>query len=104
MVPHDALQLEKALQSFFVDSELFVAEPEVVQGFNTGGVVVQGNHVKLLKNGFRILAFVVRLHLGLLQVALLEVAVAEVDKGGGIVTIALSGDLSVLLRTLDLTL
>ena len=45
-----------------------------------------------------------RLHLGLLQVALLEVAVAEVDKGGGIVTVALSRDLSVLLRTLDLTL
>ena len=49
MVPHDALQLEKALQSFFVDSELLVAEAEVVQSFNTGGVVVQGDHVKLLK-------------------------------------------------------
>ena len=57
MVPHDALQLEKALQSFFVNSELLVAQAEVVQSFNTGGIVVQGDHVKLLKNGFRIFKF-----------------------------------------------
>ena len=57
MVPHDALQLEKALQSFFVNSELLVAQAEVVQSFDTGGIVVQGNHVKLLQDALELITF-----------------------------------------------
>ena len=31
VVPHDALQLEEPLEGLFVDSELFVAQSQVVQ-------------------------------------------------------------------------
>ena len=31
MVPDDALQLEEPLKGLFVDSELFVAQPKVIQ-------------------------------------------------------------------------
>ena len=43
VVPHDALELEEDLQTLLVPLELLVAQAEVVQGLNAGGVVVQSN-------------------------------------------------------------
>ena len=43
MVPDNGLQLEEDLQALLVPLQLFVAQPQVVQGFHAGGVVVESN-------------------------------------------------------------
>ena len=70
VVPDDALQLEECLERLLVQGELLVAEAEVVESLHAGRVVLERHRVELL---------------GLLQVPAVEVAVAEVDEGGGIV-------------------
>ena len=43
MVPDNGLQLEEDLQALLVPLQLLVAQPQVVQGLHTGGVVVESN-------------------------------------------------------------
>ena len=61
MVPDDGLQLEEALERVLVETELLVAEAEVVEGLHARRVVLQGHvvqlagllHVTLLKRAIR---------------------------------------------------